>query len=611
MLRFVFAWFLAFLVFTSAWVECAPQHDHASHQPDRMGTVHFLTSCSPEVRDEFDLAVATLHSFGYRKSAQLFAHVLSTDPSCSMAEWGIAMSHYRQLWDPPTKDDLRIGLEAAQEGLSMGPKTQRERDYLGAIHGFYQNAGSESHRIRAKRYETAMESLHSRYPQDSEAAIFYALSLIANAPLNDKTYANQKKATQILEPIILQQPRHPGVAHYIIHADDKPVLAPLALDAAKHYSQIAPDSPHALHMPSHIFTRLGLWDDSIASNVASADSAHKQKLTGDELHALDYLVYAYLQTGRITEARKLTQQLPVVQPGDAARYAGLYATAAIPARYWIERQQWDAAAALPLPPQTAPGDAYDSTQATLYFARALGASRLGDFKAAQAAIQPLLSLRDALARSGDGDADQVNVQLKIVSAWIKWTHGDHDAAVQAMRTAAAMEDATEQSPVSPGSIAPAPEMLGDMLLLAKQPKLALTAYESALKSTPGRLRAEYGAAVSAQQAGLRATAERHFRILLTNCSHADSDLPELTQANYFLAKTSTLSIRFPRNYPRQRGLSPYTPLDAFTTQQAEDLTRDRVIPIRNKRQITYPPSTSFFVKTVAVSGHFGNHTPEG
>jgi hypothetical protein len=535
LLRFVFAWFLAFLVFTPDRVECAPQHDHGSDQPDQMGTVHFHTSCSPEVRDEFDLAVATLHSFGYRKSAELFANVLSTDPSCSMAEWGIAMSHYRQLWDPPTKDDLRIGLEAAQEGLSMGPKTQRERDYLNAIHGFYQNAGSESHSIRAKRYEIAMESLHSRYRQDSEAAIFYALSLIANASLKDKTYANQKKATQILAAIILQQPQHPGVAHYIIHADDNPVLAPLALDAAKKYSRIAPESPHALHMPSHIFTRLGLWDDSIASNLASAASARKQKLAGDELHALDYLVYAYLQTGRITEARKLTQQLPVVEPGDAARYAGLYATAAIPVRYWIERQQWNSAAALALP-QTSPGDADASTQATLYFARALGASRLGDIKAAQAAMQPLLVLRDALAQSGDGDADQVNIQLKIVSAWIKWADGDRGAAVQEMRTAAAMEDATEKSPVSPGSIAPAPEMLGDMLLLAKEPKLALVAYESALKSAPGRLRAEYGAAVSAQEAGLRTTAERHYRRLLTNCSHADSDLPELMRANHFFGK---------------------------------------------------------------------------
>ena len=557
MVRFVFAWFLAFLVFTPAWVKCAPQHDHGSDESDRMGTVHFDTSCRLEVRDEFNLAVATLHSFGYRKSAQLFADVLNTDPRCSMAEWGIAMSHYRQLWDPPTKDDLRIGLEAAQEGLSMGPKTQRERDYLGAIQGFYQNASSESHSIRAKRYETAMESLHSRYPQDTEAAIFYALSLIANASPKDKTYANQKKATLILAPIILQQPNHPGVAHYVIHADDNPVLAPLALDAAKQYALIAPDSPHALHMPSHIFTRLGLWDDSIASNLASAASAHKQKLAGDELHALDYLVYAYLQTGRITEARKLTQQLPVVEPGDAARYAGLYATAATPARYWIERQQWGAAAALPLP-QTSPGDAYASTQATLYFARALGASRLGDIKAAQAATQPLLSLRDSLAQSGDGDADQVNVQLKIVGAWIQWADGDHNAAVEEMRTAAAMEDATEKSPVSPGSIAPAPEMLGDMLLLAKQPKLALAAYESALSSTPGRLRAEYGAAVSAQESGQRAAAERHYRKLLTNCSHADSDLPELKKANHFLAKTSSVSTPVPTKLRSQYGASPYT-----------------------------------------------------
>ena len=308
------------------------------------------------------------------------------------------------------------------------------------------------------------------------------------------------------------------------------MLAPLALDAAKQYSQIAPDSPHALHMPSHIFTRLGLWDDSIASNLASAASARRQKLAGDDLHALDYLIYAYLQTGRITEARKLTQQLPVVEPGDAARYAGGYATAAIPARYWIERQQWDAAAALPLPPRASPRDPYASTQATLYFARALGAARLGDIQAAQAAMQPLRSLRDALAQSGDSDAEQVNVQSKIVSAWIKWAEGDHEAALKEMRTAEAMEDATEKSPVSPGSIAPAPEMLGDMLLSAKLPKLALTAYESALKTTPGRLRAEYGAAVSAQQAGLRAAAERHYRRLLTNCSHADADLPELTRA---------------------------------------------------------------------------------
>ncbi len=536
MLRFAFALFLAFLVFRPFRVECAQQHDHVSGQPERMGIVQFDTSCNPEVQGEFDLAVAALHSFGYRKSAQLFADVLSKDPTCSMAEWGIAMSHYRELWDPPTEDDLRIGLEATQKGLSMTPKTQRERDYLSAIQVFYQNSRSESHSVRAKRYEIAMESLHSRYPQDSEAAIFYALSLIANAPLNDKTYANQKKATQILEPIFLQQPEHPGLAHYIIHADDNAALAQHALNAAHRYSQVAPDSPHALHMPSHVFTRLGLWDDSIASNLASAACARKQWAVGDELHALDYLVYAYLQTGRITEARKLTQQLPVVEPGDAARYAGLYATAAIPARYWIERKQWGAAAALPLPSQSSRGDAYASTETTLYFARALGAVRLEDIRAAQTAMQPLLTLRNILTQSGDHDADEVNIQLKIVTAWIKWAEGDHRAALQEMRTAAAMEEATGKSPVSPGSIAPAPEMLGDMLLLARQPRLALAAYESSLKSTPGRLRAEYGAAVSAQQAGMPRAAEQHYRRLLTNCSQADSDLPELVQASHFFDK---------------------------------------------------------------------------
>jgi len=534
MLRFDLALFLTFLVLTP--VNTESQHDHQADPPGRMGTVQFDTSCNPAVHDEFNLAVAALHSFGYRKSAELFADVLSRDSTCSMAEWGIAMSHYRQLWDPPTDADLKIGLDAAQNGLGLKPKTQRETDYLTAILSFYRNADSESHRARAQRYELAMESLHNRYPQDTEAAAFYALSLIANAPSGDKTYANQKQATQILEPLLLQQPEHPGLAHYIIHADDNPALASLALNAAERYSRIAPDSPHALHMPSHIFTRLGLWDQSIASNLASAACARKQKLAGDELHALDYLVYAYLQTGRFTQAHKLIQELPVVEPGDAARYAGLYATAAIPARYWIESRQWSAAAALPLPPQSLKdGDTYRSTEATLYFARALGAARKGDIQAANAAIIPLLSLRDALARNGDHDADQVTIQLQTVTAWIKWAEGDHSSALQEMRSAALMDDATDKSPVSPGPIAAAPEMLGDMLLLANQPKLALAAYESALKSAPGRFRAEYGAALSAEEAGLRPAAQQHYRALLANCGRADSGVPEVARAKRFLS----------------------------------------------------------------------------
>lgn len=296
--RFALACFLPVLALTPAFASGPRQHDHGQIPPERLGKVHLTTSCIPEAQDAFDVAVATLHSFGYRDAELRFADVLKVDPSCSMADWGIAMSHYHQLWDPPAGEDLRAGLDAVNEGLALGPKTERERGYLNAIRTFYRNADFDDHRVRAKHYELAMEGLHERYPQDSEAAVFYALALIANAPYGDKSYVNQRKANGILEPLFVAQPDHPGLAHYIIHADDHLALAPHALAAARRYAQIAPDSPHALHMPSHIFTRLGLWDESISANLASAASARRHELPSDELHALDYLVYAYLQTGR-------------------------------------------------------------------------------------------------------------------------------------------------------------------------------------------------------------------------------------------------------------------------------------------------------------------------
>jgi hypothetical protein len=522
------------LVLTSAYAQNSLPHDHGQIQTERLGEVHFTTSCTPEAQDAFDMAVATLHSFGYRDAEQRFVDVLKLDPTCSMADWGIAMTHYRQLWDPPVGEDLRIGLDAVQQGLALGPKTERERGYLGAIRTFYQGADSEDHRVRAKRYELAMEALSQRYPQDSEAAIFYALALIADAPYSDKSYANQRKATGILEPLFVQQPDHPGLAHYIIHADDHLALALHALEAARRYAQIAPDSPHALHMPSHIFTRLGLWDESISANLASAGSAREHDLPSDELHALDYLVYAYLQTGRIAEARNLVQHLPVPRAGEAAWYAGQYALATIPARYAMERQEWPTAAALPLSQELAYGGCA-SAQINLVFANALGAARLEDAKRARAAMDLMLSQREACAQAHEEDVvAQIDMQRKAVQAWITWAAGDHDSALRQMKEAAALDEATDTSPVSPGPIAPAEEMLGDMLLLAKQPALALAAYEATLKTSPERLRSEYGAAVSAQQAGDRATAERYFRKLLLNCSHGDSDLPEVTRAKEYL-----------------------------------------------------------------------------
>ena len=515
----------------------AGQHEHTTVESARVGRVQFSNSCSPAVKDKFNQAVATLHSFGYRKAGQLFEAIALEDPSCGIAEWGVAMSHYRQLWDPPTPADVSAGLGAVERGRRMGSKTERERDYLSAIEIIYGGSGKTSPRTRAAAYQTAMEALTARYPEDREAAIFYALALIANAPASDKTYAAQKKASQILAPILAEQPEHPGLAHYIIHADDHPVLASQALDAARRYARIAPDSPHALHMPSHIFTRLGMWDESVESNLASAASAQRQSLAGDQLHAMDYLVYAYLQTGRVSEAGKLVRELPPVHASDAAYYAGLYATAAIPARYAIERHQWAEAAALTLPPDTFPGGPYVWTEANLYFARALGAVRMGDVTAAQNAQKLLVSVRDTLLGTDDRySADQAAIQLETISALITFAQGARDSGLNQLRAAADHEDSTEITAVTPGPIVPVRELLGEILLQEKHAAGALEAFESVLKVSPGRFRALYGAAQSAELAGLNEKAELFYRRLLDNCRQADSAVIEVVEAKKFQSR---------------------------------------------------------------------------
>lgn len=515
-------------------IPLAAQHDHSSGELERLGKVTFPTSCDPAVQPEFNRAVAMLHSFWYQKSAETFAAIAKQDPSCGMAFWGVAMSHYRQLWDPPTPADLQAGRAAVENAKSADVKTQRERDYIAAIELFYKDSDKLDHRTRALAYEKAMDQLQARYPQDTEAQIFYALALRANAPLFDKTYANQKKASAILEKILVEQPDHPGLAHYIIHCDDYPSLAPLALDAARRYAKIAPDAPHALHMPSHIFTRLGLWQESIDSNLASAAAARKNGLAGDELHAADYLVYAHLQMGQDRDARRILDSLPHVQPGDAAFFAGLYATASIPARFAIERHNWKEAAALTLPPNTFPGGRYLWTEADLYFARALGAARLGDAPAATTALQQLTTLRDNLLHEQNQySAEQVDIQREIVTAWITLAQGQSEAALQQMRAAADHEDTTEKLPVTPGPIVPARELLGEMLFQSNQPALALEAFESALQASPNRLNALYGAAQSAKFAGNPQKAKLYYSQLLANCP--DPDRPELRDAKSFLS----------------------------------------------------------------------------
>src|SRR5271168_1146979 len=386
----------------------AAQHDHPSAEPERLGHVNFPTSCNPAVQPDFNRAVAMLHSFWYQKSAETFAAIAKQDPSCGMAQWGIAMSHYRQLWDPPPPADLQAGRAAVALANSANVKTQRERDYIAAIEVFYKESDKLDHRTRAQSYEKAMEQLQASYPQDPEAAIFYALAVRANAPVSDKTYANQKKASAILEKFFAEHPDHPGLAHYIIHCDDYPALAPLALDAARRYAKIAPDAPHALHMPSHIFTRLGLWQESIDSNLASAAAAKKNNLAGDQLHALDYLVYAYLQQGRDREAQAVFDGIPKLQTSDAAYFAGLYSLASMPSRLAVERHNWSQAAALTLPADTFPGGGYAWTEADMYFARALGAARSGDSAAAHKGLEQLTLLRDKILQGQDKySAEQV------------------------------------------------------------------------------------------------------------------------------------------------------------------------------------------------------------
>ncbi len=466
------------------------QHEHGAGEPEKLGKVEFAISCDPALQPQFNRAVALLHSFWYKKAAETFAGIARQDLSCGMAQWGVAMTHYHQLWEAPSAEDLKQGWAAVENAKTAGAKTARERDYITAIETFYKNFDKQNHRTRALAYEKAMEQLQARYPEDREAAIFYALAVRADAPPGDKTYANQKKAGAILEKIFAQQPEHPGLAHYIIHCDDYAPLAAQALDAARRYAKIAPDSPHALHMPSHIFTRLGLWQESIESNLASAAAARKDNAAGDELHARDYLVYAYLQRG-----------------------------------------------ALSLPSRTFPGGRYLYAELNLDFARALGAARMSDAGAAKSALLQLTSVRDTLAKAEDKYwAEQADIQREVVAAWIALAEGKQDDALRQMRAAADHEDTTDKHPVTPGAIAPARELLGEMLLGAKQPGPALEAFEATLRVAPERFNALAGAARAAEEAGNREKASAYYAKLLRNCDQADGDRPELRDAKVFLAQ---------------------------------------------------------------------------
>ncbi len=517
---------IAGFLLTLAASSFAQEHQHGNGE--KLGTVHFATSCNQGAQKEFNRAVALLHSFQFSRAIEGFNQVLAEDATCGIAYWGIALSDWSNPFAPGMKDksQLQAGRESAERGKTVGAKTERERAYLAAVGKLYSGYESTSQRTRLLAYRDAMGGVAAKYPEDHEAQIFYALAIAASEDPADKTYAGRRKAGAILEKLFEQEPEHPGLAHYIIHTYDVPALAGQALVAARRYSEIAPDAPHALHMPSHTFTRTGYWQESIDSNIAAAAAARREGQTAEELHASDYEIYAYLQTGQDKAARRIVDTLPEIASrfdpkavigGAGGPSVGYFALAAIPARYALERRDWKQAAELT--PRETP---FPYTEAMAWFARGLGAARLEQSPAARESVAALMQIHERLLKAGeDYWARQVEIQQLEVGAWASLADGKKEEALQRMRSAAELEDATEKSAVTPGPLAPARELLGEMLLEMKQPAQALEQFEATLTKEPGRFRALYGAARAAELSGNPETSHRYFGELLKVCGHAD------------------------------------------------------------------------------------------
>jgi hypothetical protein len=516
----------AMLLTLGASGSIAQEHQHGSGE--KLGTVHFATSCNAAAQKEFNQAVALLHSFQFSRAIEGFNAVLKKDATCGIVYWGIALSDWSNPFAPGMKDksQLQAGRGSVERGKTVGTKTERERAYLGAVGKLYSAYESTPQRTRLIAYRDAMGEVATKYPEDHEAQIFYALASAASEDPADKTYAGRLKAGAILEKLFEEEPTHPGLAHYIIHTYDVPALAGRALMAARRYSEIAPDAPHALHMPSHTFTRTGYWQESIDSNIAAAAAARLEGQTAEELHASDYEIYAYLQTGQDEAARRIVDSLPEIATrfdpkevisGAGGPAVGYFALAAIPARYALERQDWKQAVQLPLRETPFP-----YTDAITWFARGLSAGRLGQAAAASESTTALQRIRERLLKASENYwARQVEIQEFAVRAWAALSAGKKEEALRQMKLAAELEDGTEKSAVTPGPLAPARELLGEMLLELHEPAQALEQFEATLKKEPGRLRALYGAAQAAQVSGSRDTSQRYFREVLKVCGRAD------------------------------------------------------------------------------------------
>jgi hypothetical protein len=531
MRRFAVSIFIPMLLLTAVFAD--ETHKHQRLPGEKLGSVHFPISCGAASQKGFDRGMAVLHSFWFEKADETFANLAKRDPECAIAHWGVAMSNYHPLWAPPNKQEFATGQAAVERAQKAKKVNAREKRYIAAIAAFYADVDKLDHRTRAKKYAEAMKSVHEADANDIEGAILYALALDSVADPKDKTLANQRQCGEILEPIFQKQPQHPGLAHYLIHCYDNPVLAPKALNAARAYLKIAPSVPHALHMPSHIFTRLGLWDESIASNSAAAEAGHRfereakmNQLWGETIHALDYKHYALLQQGRVNEAKKIVDELRQNPASTLNANQSSYGVANVLARHTIETADWKAAGNLPLK-KTAVSDA----DAIIHLARAIGNGRLRNVDAVSQEVDALRAIETQ--QKDSYWTGQVEIKRIEAEAWLALARDDKDKAIQLAKEAAAKEDATDKNPVTPGSLVPAHEMAGDLLLELSRPAEALVEYQAALKSTPRRFRGLAGAAKAAERSGDKEAARRFYGQLLQVAAKGD-DLPELRQAKQYV-----------------------------------------------------------------------------
>jgi tetratricopeptide (TPR) repeat protein len=516
------------------------------------GTVNFPVSCAEAARPEFIRGVALLHSFFYEEARRIFTEVAAKDPTCAMAQWGIAITWWHPIWTPPTAGEMSAGKEAADKAMAMKTGTDRERGFIAALNAYYNTPdgpntveiGQSCHgpvgpRDRVVAYEKAMRKLYDRYPDDFETQAFYALAVLAVGYANptDATLSNQLEAARILEKLWKKNPKHPGVAHYLIHSYDYPAFAERGLAAARSYSSIAPWVPHALHMPAHIFTRLGMWEDSIAANRSSADASrayatmrHRETTEAEELHALDYMAYSYLQEAKDSEAKEIVDFAATVRKTNPElEFSGAYALAAIPSRYALERNAWADAAALRIP-ELPHWSSFPFMEALIEYAHALGRAHTGDLKGARAAMDRMRQLRDATTDPKFNYFKRhLDLQLQAASAWVAYGEGKKEEAVSLLRRAADAEEILGKHPVSPGALVPAREQLGDLLLKLDRPKEAQREFEAGLQIYPGRFRGLYGAAQAAEQSGEKEKARRYYAQLTEQTAKADGSRSELAR----------------------------------------------------------------------------------